>query len=227
MELKEIIESKEELFLATFGYNNYIFRLLTLGEFRRFNKLLNNNVTHPMFIYEEVFNLCSEYKYEYLSNKTPAGDAISLGNLIYELSGNKEGKEFLLEIAEVRKELPVDSIYEHMKIIILTAFSSYTPKCILDMTEKEFIYNFVCAENKLAKSNQNFQRLDLKAIYDELYNPKEKVKETKEEVVVHNVEKMEQEIGYWEVQEAEQRFLQEERARLKENYLKELDKRKG
>ena len=39
-----------------------------------------------------------------------------------------------------------------MKVIILTAFNSYTPKDILFMTEKEFIYNFVCAENKLSKT---------------------------------------------------------------------------
>ena len=225
MNIKDIIKSKEELYIINFDYNNYVFRLLTLGEFNRFNTILKNRVVAPFFIYEEIFNLCSDYKYEFISNNVVAGHAISAGNLIFYLSGNKEGKDFLIEIAQQREELKPDSIYEHMKIIILTAFSSYTPKCILSMTEKEFIYNFVCAENKLAKSHEGFQRLDLKAIYDELYNPKPKKSEEKE--VVHNVEKMEQEIGYWEVQEAEQRFLQEERQKLKAEYLKKLDERKG
>ena len=228
MEIKDIIKSKEELFIINFDYNNYVFRLLTLGEFNRFNKLLSNKVIAPFFIYEEIFNLCTEYRYEYISKNVVAGHAISAGNLIYYLSGDKEGKDFLFQIAQQRQELKADSIYEHMKIIILTAFSSYTPRCILEMTEKEFIYNFVSAENKLAKTKEGFQRLDLKAIYDELYNPKPKQKETsKENEVVHNVEKMEQEIGYWEIQEAEQRFLQEERQRLKAEYLKKLDERKG
>ena len=226
MNLEEIISSKEELFVIDFNNNNYVFRLLNLGEFNRFNKLLNNGIIAPFIIYENIFNICTYNKYINISSRVLAGEAISTGNLIYELSGNKEGKEFLIEIAQVRKELDPNSIYEHMKIIILTAFTSYTPKDILGMTEKEFIYNFVCAENKLAKTNQGFQRLDLKAIYEEIYNPKKPKKEEKQEVV-HNVEKMEQEIGYWEVQEAEQRFLQEERQRLKAEYLKKLDERKG
>jgi uncharacterized small protein (DUF1192 family) len=228
MEIKDIIKSKEELYIINFDYNNYVFRLLTLGEFNRFNKLLTNRVIAPFFLYEEIFNLCTDYKYEYLSKNVVAGHAISTGNLIYYLSGDKEGKDFLFEIARKREELKPDSLYEHMKIIILTAFSSYTPKSILDMTEKEFIFNFVSAENKLAKTKEGFQRLDLKAIYDELYNPNPKKEENKkQDEVVHNVEKMEQEIGYWEVQEAEQRFLQEERQRLKAEYLKKLDERKG
>lgn len=225
MKLEDIIKSKEELYIINFEYNDYVFRLLTLGEFNRFNKLLTNRVVADFIIYEEIFNLCTNFNYKNISNNVSAGESISTGNLIYHLSGNKEGKDFLIEIAQQREELKPDSIYEHMKIIILTAFPSYTPKCILNMTEKEFIYNFVCAENKLAKTKQGFQRLDLKAIYDELYNPKPKETEHKE--VVHNVEKMEQEIGYWEVQEAEQRFLQEERQRLKAEYLKKLDERKG
>ena len=224
MQLKDIISSEKELYVINFEFNSYVFRLLNLGEFNRFNKLLNNNIMAPFFLYEEIFNLCSDYKYEYINSKVVAGHAVSIGNLIYELSGNKSGKDFLFEIAQKREELNSDSIYEHMKVIILTAFSSLTPKDINLMTEKEFIYNFVSAENKMCKLNENFQRLDLKAIYDELYSPK---KEVKQKEVIHNVEKMEQEIGYWEVQEAEQRFLQEERQRLKAEYLKQLDERKG
>jgi hypothetical protein len=225
MNLREIVNAKDDLYVIDFDYNNYVFRLLTLGEFNRFNKFLNNGVIAPFFVYEEIFNICTDYKYESINLNVPAGYAVTTGNLIYELSGNKEGKDFLIDIAQKREELKPDSIFEHMKIIILIAFTAYTPKDISSMTEKEFIYNFASAENKLAKTNEGFQRLDLKAIYDELYPSKKKVSEEKE--VVHNVEKMEQEIGYWEVQEAEHKFLQEERQRLKAEYLKKLDKRKG
>jgi hypothetical protein len=37
-------------------------------------------------------------------------------------------------------------------------------------------------------------------------------KKPKEKEVIHNVEKMEQEIGYWEVQEAEQRFFKKKKS---------------
>jgi hypothetical protein len=224
MNLKEIVSSKDDLYSINFEYNEFVFRLLTLGEFSRFDMFLKNGVTAPFFIYEEIFNLCTKDNYKNISLNVPVGYIISTGNLIYQLSGNKEGKDFLIEIAQKREELNPDSIYEHMKIIILTAFSSYTPKDILFMTEKEFIYNFVCAENKLSKTVEGFQRIDLKAIYDELYGiKKDKKKDSK---VVHNVTKMEEEIGHWEVQEAEQKFLREEREHLKKEYLRKLDQRK-
>ena len=226
MQLHEIVSSREELFIINFDNTSFTFRLLTLGEFERFNKFLNNNVIAPVFLYEEIFNLCTENKYINSNLKNPVGPIVSTGNLIYNLSGNKEGKDFLLDVAETRKKINPDSLFEHMRTTILTAFTSYTPKDLKDMTEKEFIENFVMAENKLSKTNQGFQRIDLKAIYDEIYNPKKEEEPSKKKEVVHNVEKMEQEIGYWEVQEAEKRFIEEEKERLTREHLRKLDARK-
>ena len=224
MQLHEIVSSEKELYIINFDNISFVFRLLTLGEFERFNKFLNNNVIAPVFLYEEIFNLCTENKYSGLNLKNPVGPIITTGNLIYNLSGNKEGKDFLLEVAETRKNIHSESLFEHMRITILSAFTSYTPKDIKSMTEKEFIENFVMAENKLGKTVQGFQRIDLKAIYDELYSPEKKSEEKQE--VIHNVEKMEQEIGYWEVQEAENKFIQEEKERLTREHLRKLDARK-
>lgn len=226
MLLQEVVSSKNELFIINFNNLSFTFRLLTLGEFERFNKLLNGEIIATAFLYEEIFNLCTENKYIDLNLKVPVGPIISTGNLIYTMSGNKEGKEFLLEVAETRKNINSESLFEHMRITILTAFTSYTPRDIKSMTEKEFIETFVMAENKLSKTLQGFQRIDLKAIYDELYNPSKEKEKPKEKEVIHNVEKMEEEIGYWEVQEAEQRFIQEEKERLTREHLRKLDARK-
>jgi len=127
-------------------------------------------------------------------------------------------------VAERRNEHLPDSIFEHMKSIIFTAFNSLVLKDIEEMTEKEFIRNFVAAENKLIKTMQGYQPLDLKKIYDELYETKKPDVE-KENKVVHNVNAMEQEIGYWEVKEAEQKFIEEEKQRLQKEHLAALDKR--
>ena len=110
MQLKDIINSEKELYVINFEHISYVFRLLSLGEFDRFNKLLHNNIMAPFFLYEEIFNLCSDYKYEYINSNVVAGHAVSIGNLIYELSGNKDGKDFLIEIAQKREELKSDSI---------------------------------------------------------------------------------------------------------------------
>lgn len=226
MQLQEIVSSKNELFVINFNNLSFTFRLLTLGEFERFNKLLNGGVIAAAFLHEEIFNLCTENKYIDLNLKVAVGPVISTGNLIYSMSGNKEGKDFLLEVAETRKNINSESLFEHMRITILTAFTSYTPRDIKSMTEKEFIENFVMAENKLSKTLQGFQRIDLKAIYDQLYNPEQKTSSPEKKEVIHNVEKMEQEIGYWEVQEAEQKFIQEEKERLTREHLRKLDARK-
>ena len=226
MQLQEIISSKNELFVINFNSLSFTFRLLTLGEFERFNKLLNGEIIAAAFLHEEIFNLCTNNKYLNLNLKIPIGPIVSTGNLIYTMSGNKEGKDFLLDVAETRKNINSESLFEHMRITILTAFTSYTPRDIKSMTEKEFIESFVMAENKLSKTLQGFQRIDLKAIYDQLYNPKSKAEKPKEKEVIHNVEKMEQEIGYWEVQEAEQKFIEEEKERLTREHLRKLDRRK-
>ena len=84
-----------------------------------------------------------------------------------------------------------------------------------DMTEKELIRNFVAAENLLIKTKPEYKQLDLKAIYDELFGEKPKANTASE--AVHDHKKMEQELGYWGVKEAEDRFIKEEIERIKQH----------
>ena len=66
------------------------------------------------------------------------------------------------------------------------------------------------------KPNFSKLRLDLKGIYDELFGEKPQEK-TQAPEVVHDVSKMEQELGYWNVRDAEERFMQEEIERIKQH----------
>ena len=151
--------------------------------------------------------------------------------MIYKLSGESEGEDFLLSIAEQRKANPLDSIYEHMRCTIFTAFHTITPKCIENMTEKEFIKNFVAGENLLSKTKENFQRLDLEKIYKELYNiEEEKKEETEESVYINDATMLEKELGYWEMRSAENEFLKEQmsqvnKEKLSKSELQSLDRR--
>lgn len=224
MTFKRALESNSELYSISYEKTVFRFRLLKIREYNYFNKVLTGGNLPPFFIFEEIFNTCSLDPVEYYPKEMPVGYIISTGRLIYFLSGGKEAKDFLLEIAQVRNEHLPDSIFEHMKSIIFTAFNSLVLKDIEEMTEKEFIRNFVAAENKLIKTMQGYQPLDLKKIYDELYETK-KPEVEKENKVVHNVNAMEQEIGYWEVKEAEQKFIEEEKQRLQKEHLAALDKR--
>ena len=215
MNIRKVLEENQELYNITFNdFVSFEFRLLKIREFNLFNKLIVGGNMPPFFIYEEIFELCYIGKASFINKNTPVGFIISTGNLIYNLSGGESGEQFLLNIAEERQKSPADSMFEHMKSIIFLAFQSLSLKDIDNMTEKEFKRNFVAAENLLVKTKENFKRLDLKAIYDELYNPEPKVKEKIDKV--ENVQQMEQELGYWNVKEAEEKFLKEELEKVRQ-----------
>lgn len=217
MNIKKVLEHNQELYNIQFdNYVSFEFRLLTIKEFNLFNKFLSGGNIPPFLIYEEIFNLCYIGAIEYLPNTMPVGYIISTGQLIHQMSGGESGIEFLMNIAEERQRHPPNSIYEHMKSVIFWAFSSISLKDIDQMTEKEFIRNFVAAENLLIKTKPEYTQLDLKAIYDELFGEKQEEQEKKPEVV-HDVNRMEQELGYWNVKDAEERFIKEEIERIKQH----------
>jgi len=217
MNIKKVLEHNQELYSIRFDdYVSFEFRLLKIKEFNLFNKVLMGGNIPPFLIYEEIFNLCYIGTVKYLPKNMPVGYIISTGQLIHQMSGGESGVEFLLAIAEERQKAPLNSIYEHMKTVIFWAFSNINLKDIDQMTEKEFIRNFVAAENLLIKTKPEYTQLDLKAIYDELFGEKPQEK-TQAPEVVHDVSKMEQELGYWNVRDAEERFMQEEIERIKQH----------
>lgn len=236
MNLKKVLESDCDLYSIAFDeFCTFEFRLLKIKEFNLFNKLLSNQI--PAYIlYDEIFNICFLGNVNYLPNELPAGYIISTGELIYKMSGDNSGEEFLLAIANERNLNPLDSIYEYMRCTIFSAFSTITPKCIESMTEKQFIKNFVAAENLLSKTKAGFERINLENIYKEMYNIEdEDSKETKKESeptmhYVNDSQLLEKELGYWELQQAEQDFLKEEmskinKERLSASDLRSLDRR--
>ena len=236
MNLKKVLESDCDLYSIAFDeFCTFEFRLLKIKEFNLFNKLLNSNV--PAYIlYDEIFSICCLSNTSYLPDVLPAGYGISTGQLIYRMSGDGDGEEFLLTIVNERNSNPLDSIYEYMRCTIFSAFSSLTPKDIENMTEKRFIKNFVAAENLLSKTKPGFERINLENIYKEMYNIQDEdseaeAKDAKPEMhYVNDSQLLEAELGYWEVREAEQEFLKEEinrlnKEKLSTSELRSLDKR--
>lgn len=219
MNIKKVLEYNTDLYSTKYSdIISFEFRLLTIKEFNLFNKLLVGGI-HEYLLYEEIFELCYIGEYRYLPTSLPIGYVITTGNLIYKLSGADSSDNFLFKIAEQRKEKNPNSLLEHMKAVIHLAFSSISPMQIDDMTENELIKIFVSAENLLSKKNENFNRLDLKKIYDEINGIVEK---PKKEYQSDN-EMLEKELGYWNLQEAEEKFIQEQK--LSKEVLEALDRR--
>ncbi len=214
MNIKKALEYDQELYSIKFSeLVSFEFKLLKIKEFNLFDKLLKGGNMPPFFIYEEIFNLCFIGNLGFLPKTLPIGYIITTGQLIHKLSGGDSGEEFLLNIARERQRQPANSIYEHMKSVILWAFSAISLKDIENMTEKEFIRNFVTAENLLIKTKPDYKLLDLKKIHEEIFETATPEKPTTE--ARHDHQAMEQELGYWEVKEAEDKFIQEEIERIK------------
>lgn len=226
MDLVRVLKEGQELYNIEFETGvEYQFRLLSIREYRLFNKFIIGGIEPPIFIYEQIFNLCFLGDSRLFSSQSPIGPMITVGQLIYHLSGSQDATQLLLDIAQQRKENPGDNIFSHMRAVIITAIPRYTLFDIDNLTEKEFIKCFVIAENILSKMNPAFQRLDLKEIYDSMNGKQEE--EAKPIVQSENVEKLEQALGHWKVEEARQLYEEERRkVKLSEADLEALDKAK-
>ena len=225
MDLVRVLNQNKELYNIEFDAGiEYQFRLLSMREYRLFNKFILGGIKPPIFIYEEVFNLCSLDAVGYLPDTLPIGYIITTGELIYHLSGSQDANQLLFDIAKERKENPDDSIFEHMRAVIITAVPRYTLFDIANLIEKEFIKCFVIAENILSKMNPNFVRLDLKEIYDKLND----VEPVKAQVQKENIESLEQSLGYRKLEEARDLYRQEQpgTVTLSEAELAALDRAK-
>jgi hypothetical protein len=226
MDLIQVLKSGKELYSIEFETGiEFQFRLLSMREYRLFNKIVTGGNMPPFFIYEDVFKLCFLNDASYIPANTPMGYLISVGELIYHLSGSQDPTQLLFDIADERKKNPSDSIFEHMRAVIVTAIPRYTLFDIDNLTEKEFIKCFVIAENILSKMNPNFVKLNLKEIYDNLNGKKDE--EIKPIVQGENFEKLEQALGHWKVEEARELYQREqENVKLSEADLEALDKAK-
>tara|TARA_S200000501_G_scaffold327410_1_gene326660 strand:- start:434 stop:1129 length:696 start_codon:yes stop_codon:yes gene_type:complete len=228
MDWVEVLKSDLELYSTTFPEDDisYQFRLLSMREYRLFNKLMLGGLEPPFFIYEAIFELCYFGTVEYMSQQTKMGYILSVGELIYFLSGSQNSNELLLDIAKERKRNPADSIFEHMRAVIISAIPAYSLKDVDNMTEKEFIKAFVISENILSKVNPEFIRLDLQAIYKKI-NGLEEEEEPKEEpaTVQNDNEALKRALGHWKVQEAEELYRKDiESRQLSKEELEKLDK---
>ncbi len=233
MNFLDKIKSNHTYYKINFGKQSFVFRNLTIKESKIFIGIMEAKSMMPLILYEEIFKLVYMGDASYLSEKTPIGYLITIGQLALKLSTEEKQTDILFKIARVRKKNSLGTVYEHMRSVILSVFKSYRLSEIEQMTQDEFVELFVVAENVMTKTTPNFKRLDLKALYDSVTAPpKEKQKET--EVIHNNIDvssvasdmsTLESSVGHWEKQEAEEKYRKEREEELKLKMLRELDAR--
>tara|TARA_Y100000592_G_C5399376_1_gene282313 strand:- start:195 stop:752 length:558 start_codon:yes stop_codon:yes gene_type:complete len=179
----------------------------------------------PFFVYELIFEKCFLGNSILLDSEMKAGYIISTGHLIYYLSTDVDKEKILFDIAGARLKNPIDSIYEHLRAVILMAFHSYKLSDLKQLTRNELIELFVVAENALTKREPNFIRLDLEKLFngdseEESEKPKKKEGSKKKRFVAENAE-LERILGDTMIEEAEELAQQERTLSIDE--LRKLD----
>lgn len=236
MNILEVLKSNDQIYTIAFANETYTFRGLNLKESKYFLELINQKRLPSYYLYEQIFNLIYVGDIIFLSDKLPIGHAITIGELALSLALDESNDDILFEIASARKKYTLDTLEMHMISVIMIAFPSYKYSELQIIDKKEFVKLFVIAENILTKTKPEYIRLDLKKIYDDLHKEEiqqeisEKQPETNKEpegmqYFQNDTEQLRGAVGYWEVQEAEEKVRKEEEEALKLRILRELDAR--
>ena len=218
-----ILENNEVYSIVFPSRVRFKFRILSLRETEYFSKILEGGIEPPFFIYEEIFDACYLGRPALLRENIKAGYIISIGRLILYLSRDEDKEKLLFDIAAIRKVNPVDSIYEHMRAVVLMAFKSYTLRDLKGLTRNEFIELFVVAENALTKSMPDFLRLDLEKIYNDSNESKKETPKGRKIFKAEN-EELERALGAFKIEEARELEREEKKQVLSKKQLAKLDR---
>lgn len=143
---------------------SFVFRLLTLKEFRVFRSLRDGGYLHPMVVAQKVFERCYFGDPAFLGGDLPAGIEISIGNLILWLSGDNELETLKQDLIRHRNQYQAGSVTEYMRRVICTAFPAYKWEELEGWDREQLIRMFVISESVLQNRVEGYKPLDIKDI---------------------------------------------------------------
>jgi hypothetical protein len=143
---------------------SFKWRLLTLKEYRKLRSIRASGAMHDLFFHNMVFERCYLGDAKLINGSLPSGVFVAIGQLIMWLSGDCAEQSQAQDIDNVRDTYPANSVHEHLKHVILIAFSSYTPDDIESWTRPELLKKFAMAEAVLSKRGSDYQPLDTRKI---------------------------------------------------------------
>ena len=140
---------------------SFMWRLLTMKEFRVFASLREQGVLSAFQVYNEVFNRCYVGEVLAINGDLPAGIFLSIGELIMYLSGDCAGQE-RNEINTARASYHQVGVLEVMKRVVLMAFP-YKPDELEAWSRIKLTRRFVEAE-ALLQNRGEYEPLDTSKI---------------------------------------------------------------
>jgi hypothetical protein len=141
----ELKKKWSNLYVITIGDNNYIFRLLTRGEFLSLSEL---SITDPIGMDDFVYDKCVVYTdSEIPVDEMNAGIVTSLSELIAELSGFTSPDSLLSILAEKREMMELAD--SQMIVMLLQAFPNLDIETINEFDIEKLTYHLAIAEQIL------------------------------------------------------------------------------
>jgi hypothetical protein len=182
IDLDTIIDSDGLYKTMVPGAPSFVWRVLTLKEYRAFRKLMYSGAYHPYNIYSAVFERCYIGDAAFIDGNLPAGIFISIGEMIMWMSGDCASHTQKNDILAARAHYPSDSVHEVMKRVILLAFPTYTLEDIDSWTRPELLYKFSVAESVLVNRGIGYEPIDVRKIMsaDQVQEKKNKIDFAKE-----------------------------------------------
>ncbi len=157
---------RDDLFYTVFpDGRTFLWRLLSIKEYRKFCVLRSTGQWHPYYLYSKVFERCYEDKLDLLPDDMPMFVPTSIGALCMYLSGDCESESAKEDITVARGMYVTGDLTETLKRTILLAYSRYTPTELDLLTRPELIRLFVQAEAFLQyQVGDKFKPLDISKI---------------------------------------------------------------
>jgi hypothetical protein len=217
------------LFRTDIGGCRFLYRLLTLKEYRVLNSIRSSGMLTEWGIALEALNRCLLTDHRLLNQNLPVGIYVSVGQLILYLSGDCEQDTLKTDIQVAREFYPALSVQERMKHTIFVAFPSYTIDDADSWTRPELIRKFVIAEHALISRQTGYQPLDVEEIkpYHELLAKAEPVKQAEDISKIDfaaDAMQVQKNSNFWETQDLLEEQVVQETKRLTTAQARKLDK---
>ena len=121
--LDKLLESQGLYRTAYHTGQSFVWRMLTLKEYRVFKALTNSGAMTITEAYLKVFERCYVGNHLLINENIPVGMLVSIGELIMYISGDCSNETLKNDIATVRNMYPVNNAEEYMKRIIIAGFT--------------------------------------------------------------------------------------------------------
>ncbi len=155
--LSELLEGKD-LYHTKFPEGwEFLWRLLTLKEYRIFSALRSSQVLAEEYLYYEVFERVYQGDPKLINQTMPVGVICSIGRLAMWLSGDCSPQTLPGELEQMRTQYQPSESYEVFKRVILTALPVYRLDELDAMNRLELLRLFVVAEAAIKARVENYQ----------------------------------------------------------------------